>query len=389
MALAVWLKEGHTVEAVRRFADEFSSATGIEVDLRSAPEGQAHDALISGAATPDVITVPFWYLSELLSNDILVPVSSVLEMAGMGCAAFPRASIDALTRGGVLWAVPHTLTGGLLSYRKDVLDDLGIAPPRTTDAVLVAARTIAAARPAMAGLVARASAEFSSLETYAGWAWSAGIKLLPDDGDPSPEVCDVGVGELVSTLRDCAPPDLVERSYARVGELLSDGAAAQMFDTSAWPYFLEDASCSKVAGRMAYATITGASAPAQFLYAEGLGITRWCRQPQEAAEFIAWRQSASVVQREVCLLGRMDLPRLDLLEADWFQAELARRAAGGYMAAVWQSWEQADSTHVAFRADFVTRARLLMRAIGAAVSGQYPSVSGALRASAEPADRGR
>lgn len=387
MALVVWLKGGHTIEVIRRFVSEFTSSTGISVEVTVVDEGEAHDRLLSGGNEPDVVTVPYWYLSELLGSDVLIPVSELLENRGLDCSVFPRAATDALTRSGTLWAAPHTLTGGLLSYRTDVFDELGLPPPRSTADVLLAARAIVDARPATNGLVARASAEFSSVETYAGWAWSEGVKLLPDEGDPSPEDVEQGVSGLVETLRDCGPLDLTQRSYANVGDLVLGGTAAQMFDTSAWAFFLEDEARSRVAGRMGYTTVEGRYAPAQFLYAEGLGITRWCRRPLEAALFVAWRQSLPVLRKEVQVIGRLDVPRLDLWQTEWFDSEVARRGMTDYMAVVRHSWEQAEATHAASRPDFVPKARWLMGAISATVAGRYPSVSRALREWPAPGDR--
>ncbi|MEC4630632.1 hypothetical protein VSS86_23155, partial [Bacillus safensis] len=66
--------------------------------------------------------------------------------------------------------------------------------------------------------------------------------------------------------------------------------------------------------------VIGAEAPAQFLYAEGLAVTAWCDQPDAATEFLRWRHSEPVLRAEVEQVGRIDIPRLDMREHDWFDA---------------------------------------------------------------------
>jgi hypothetical protein len=239
------------------------------------------------------------------------------------------------------------------------------------------------------GLVARASGEFSSLETYSGWAWARGLRVLPDQGSADPDVVEAAVGDLVDVLRATAPADLALRDYAAVGQLVAEGRAAMLFDTSAWAFFFEDPRSSRVAGRMGYTTITGPHAAAQFLYAEGLGVTAWCPAPGDAAEFIRWRHSDAVVRDEVETFGRLDLPRTDLWDTEWYQGSLAARGLTDYMAVVRSSWQLADVDHVPRRADYVPRARQIMAAVGAVVSGRRPSLTDALTDVPEAGVHGR
>jgi sorbitol/mannitol transport system substrate-binding protein len=238
------------------------------------------------------------------------------------------------------------------------------------------------------GLVARASTEFSSIETYAGWAWSRGVRLLPDSGDPDPGTVEQGVADLIDVLRATGAPDLTTRDYAAVGDLVAQGRAAMMFDTSAWGFFFEDPRHSQVAGRMGYTTLAGPAASAQFLYAEGLGVTSWSRSPVEAAAFVAWRQSDAVLRAEVLDVGRFDVPRVDLWETQWYADAVRQRALDGYLAVVRRSWDEADIAHVARRPDFVPQARRLMTAIAAVVDGRRIGLKDAVSAVFREADRG-
>lgn len=378
MTLTVWLKAGHTVEVIQRSAAAFYEATGVDVNLSVIPEGSAHDALVTGESRPDVVTVPYWYLDELLDKNVLCPLDELLPANGVAWQEFVSVAVDALSRGGLHWAVPHTLTGGVLSFRKDLFESAGLESPKTLDDVTRAARLLGTSATPSYGLVARASAEFSSLETYAGWAWARGIRVLPESGNPDPATVGKGVSDLVEVLRETAPPKLSLRSYAQVGELVAQGRAAQLFDTSAWAFFFENPQLSTVAGRMGYTTIRGPSAPAQFLYAEGLGITSWSRYPEEAAAFIAWRHSDRIIRAEAEDLGRFDLPRADLWATDWYRDAVARRSLEAYLEVVRRSWEEADCAHFVARADFVPAARAVMRAIAGVVDRRFADLTVAI-----------
>jgi ABC-type glycerol-3-phosphate transport system substrate-binding protein len=370
--LRVWLKAGHTVEIIRRLLPRFTAETGISVDLRVVPEGQAHDALMEGPDVADVVTVPFWYLEELRAKGILRPVA-VADL-GLEEKAFAPEALGALTRGGSLWALPHTLTGGMLAYRGDVFDAAGLARPQTLRDVLASDALL---RERGLGLVVRCNGEFSSLETFAGWAAARGIKLLPDEGIPSPEDLEHGVGDLVQAMSRRGR-HLVTLDYAGVGDLVGTGSASHLFDTSAWAFQFEDPA-SPVRGLMTYTTVSD-SLPAQFLYAEGLGITAGCRSEPAARAFLAWRHSEEVVRAEVEGVRRIDIPRTDLRGKDWYREFVDSQGLQECLSAVDESWQCIDSGHVALRPDFVEAARTLMGAISDTIAGRHASLADAYEA---------
>ncbi|MBW4721383.1 ABC transporter substrate-binding protein [Saccharothrix obliqua] len=343
MRLSVWLKEGHTVEVVQRLGAEFTAETGVELDVAAVPESAAHDLLVGGEVRPDVVTLPFWYAEEVARRGLVEPVPDAVDLG-----EFEPTAVAALSVDGTPLAVPHTLCGGMLCYREDLTD-----APRTTDDVLRIARDLG--RPDRAGLLMRTGPDFSSLAGHLGWAWANGERLLPDAGEP-----------------DAAPPaellDVLARSatgaddYARLGTRMAAGGAVQLFDTSAWAPFLE-AEGSAVRGRVGYTTVTGPVAPAQFLYAEGLAVTTWCRDRDAARALLRWRHSARVRRFEVERLRRPDLPHRAQRAQPWYEAAVERFGYTGYVPALERSWREIALDHVPRRADFVAVARRLMTEI--------------------------
>lgn len=363
--LTVWLKAGHTVAVIAELAEDFERATGVELDVHVVPEAEAHDALAGGRSRPDLVTVPFWYLDELVAAEVLVPGQLPQD------ARFHPTALEALTRDGVLWAVPHTLTGGMLSFRADLLSRRGLEPPTTPSALLDVADSL---HDEGFVLAARADAAFSTLETYAGWAHARGVRLLPDEGDPGAEDLERGVGDLVALLQG-QRAGLDRLDYAGVGELVVAGRAAALVDTSAWSFRFESPG-SPVRGQIGYATLAD-DKPVQFTYAEGLGVTRWCRDPQAAHAFIRWRHARQVVRRELEGVRRIDLPRLDLRDQGWFTEFVQREALEPCLDAVDASWRAVTLEHVARRQDYVTAARRLMTAISGTVAGRWADLTAA------------
>lgn len=361
--ITVWLKAGHTVAVIAEMAGEFERATGVHLDVRVVPESEAHDGLVAREARPDVVTVPFWYLDELLQARTLRPAELPAD------ASFHPKAVEALSRDGVTWAVPHTLTGATLSYRADLLEARGLGVPTTTGEIVALADALHADGLLFA---ARANATFSTLETYAGWAHARGLRLMPDDGEPSAHNLEAGVSDLVGLLQR-QRGGLESLDYAGVGELVVRGRAAALLDTSAWAFRFE-APDSPVRGRIGYATVADRN-PVQFTYAEGLGVTEWCADVEAARAFIAWRHSEPVVRRELEQVRRIDLPRLDLPGYWWFQEFVEREGLATCLRAVHASWGTVALEHVARRTDYVSAARRLMGVISGTVSGRYHTLT--------------
>lgn len=372
--LSIWLKFGHTVEIIRRLVPEFTELTGINVTIHVVPEDVAHDALVSGKNRPDVVTVPYWSLDELNARNVLRPITTAEFELNDGYFAAP--ALTALRRKETLWAVPHTLTGGVLSYRHDVFERFGVPIPRTLDDVIQSHTTL---KTVGWGFIARCNEEFSSLETFAGWAAARDITLLPASGSPKRGEVVRGVGDLVAAL--CGGLDdiqVTELDYSDLGDLIVGGRASHLFDTSAWAFRFE-APGSPIQGRMSYTTLTDRS-PAQFLYAEGLGITSWCANVSAAHRFIAWRHSERVLRAEVEEIRRIDIPRVDLRDRGWFRDFVHRARLEPALHAVDASWAQSELSHVGLRVDYVDQARRLMQALSGTISARYDSLDAAFEA---------
>lgn len=340
--LHVLLKAGHTVESIQNLKHEFEREFRSQLHCEVVSEDEAYRRLISGSNLPDVCTVPYWYLSELVEANILEPLSvEEIETTHLSVAN------DALSVSGQQFAVPHTLVGGALFYRKD---RLGILPDQTLeslDSFLLQLEEIVYSGESI-GL--RTSPHFSSAETYRGLMFALGVDLFRQgfSEEEDPVLYQMSkVIDLVSTQKT----NISNCGYSAVGELFQSGQISLMFDTSAWatifsknPEFFELVEIEQI----------GIGPKAQFFYAEGLGVVSGSQNKALAMQFINWRQSDRVVSYEIGELNRLDFPRSDLHALDSFAAKTT--LASGYRARyeVEKSWGIIDEIYPVRAAGYVS-----------------------------------
>lgn len=355
--LSLVLKAGHTVEIIRRLAPSFEAETGVGLDIEVVSEDEAYNRLTSGNRLPDICTVPYWYLADMVASGTLIGLRSD-DYPG---DSHPTA-LSALTLDGTLFAIPHTLTGGALFTRTDLLSPT-VGPDAGSfeeflshwDTIIDQASSVAI----------RAGSAFSSAETYRGLLYAAGVDAFSSHNRADSSQLLEPLGALVDRLRR-QNQSLTSRDYAQMGELFATGQATMMFDTSAWAtiYALDSTFSEKVAyGKVGHDRL------AQFFYAEGLGITSACLDVEAAQAVIRWRHSPAVIREEVSSLNRIDFPRRDLVNEPWFSEVLGKGDNQTVFDTVMASWEAIPANYPITGQGFVPWGRSLMVALSEAVDG--------------------
>ncbi len=364
MTLNVWLKAGYTVEVIDRLVDEARQELGLDLRVEVVDEATAHDGLVERARTgegPDIATVSFWYLPEYAAEGWVTPVNEVAPDVELD-RYHPRA-LEAMSRDGELLAVPHTLIGGMLASRRDLLEAAGLEVPRGPAEICEAAAALAG--PSTAGLVARGAPDFPSYGTFNGWAWAKGVSLLDA---PAEQAADA-IADLVTALREHGARDAASMGYEQAGDAVRSGDAAMIFDTSGWGNYFEDPERSSVDGRIAYSVPRGERGAVQFPYSEGLAVMSWSRQKPAAARFLAWRHDERTLLRECLEQHRFDFPRTDLRDWDAVSGHAEELGLGGYLEALAASWDALALESFPLRTDFTEVGRALMQPISEAIAG--------------------
>jgi multiple sugar transport system substrate-binding protein len=147
-SLKVWTIEdvADRVAAQKKMAQEFSTKTGIDVEVVAVAEDQFDQLIASSAAAddlPDVIAaLPLSQVRSLATNDLLDTEVSNQVVDELGRDTFAARSLELTKDGDKQLAVPSDGWAQLLVYRKDLFQAAGLQPPTTYETIEKAAQTL-------------------------------------------------------------------------------------------------------------------------------------------------------------------------------------------------------------------------------------------------------
>ncbi|MGV9453424.1 ABC transporter substrate-binding protein [Streptomyces sp. NPDC003635] len=230
--------------------------------------------------------------------------------------SFLRPVVDTATYDGRLYAVPYVTNAGLLLYRKDVLAEEGVEPPRTWAELEHLAKTVAPKH----GLDGYAGQflPYEGLTVNAAEAvYSAGGSILGGEGERvtvDSAAAREGIGFLARGVREGWIP---ERALAYKEEESKQAfQEGRLLFLRNWPYAYVGASAegSPVAGRIGAVPLPGPDGPGtSVLGGSNLAVSTHARHPDSAARLMAYLTSERV-QRQVLTRGALPPVRADLYE---------------------------------------------------------------------------
>ncbi|WP_020392412.1 ABC transporter substrate-binding protein [Kribbella catacumbae] len=197
-----------------------------------------------------------------------------------------------------LYAVPITSDGGLLYYRKDLLDKAGLKAPTTWDEMLAACLKVAAL-PEGKGMSCYAG-QFEKYEgltvNFSEAVNSAGGVVVGKDGKPNVDTPEAlaGLEELTKAFASGAIPKAAITYKEEEGRrAFQDGKL--LFHRN-WPYVYSLASktdgSSKIAGKFGVAPLAGKTGPGvSTLGGHNYAISAFAKNKATAADFIKFMAS--------------------------------------------------------------------------------------------------
>ncbi|MGX1566918.1 ABC transporter substrate-binding protein [Streptomyces sp. NPDC055506] len=222
--------------------------------------------------------------------------------------------VDTATYDGQLYAVPYVTNAGLLLYRKDVLAEEGVAPPRTWAELERYAKTIAPKH----GLDGYAGQflPYEGLTVNAAEAvYSAGGSILGDEGERvtvDSAAAREGIGFLARGVQEgWIPKEALTYKEEESKQAFQDG---RLLFLRNWPYAYVSASApgSRVAGKIGAVPLPGRDGPGtSVLGGSNLAVSTHARHPDSAARLLAYLTSEGV-QRQVLTRGALPPVRADL-----------------------------------------------------------------------------
>lgn len=133
-----------TFMVMEKLKRRFEQVIGCAIHQRAFSIDRLHDEILTDSkrrqSRYDIVAVDLPWIGEFAERGILTPVDELLDIKALEPEDFHTAGWRATHYGGRPYGVPSQTTPELLFYRRDLFAEAGLAPPRTTDAVLQAAR---------------------------------------------------------------------------------------------------------------------------------------------------------------------------------------------------------------------------------------------------------
>ena len=227
-----------------------------------------------------------------------------------------------------LYAAPSTSDGGLLYYRKDLLDKAGVTAPPTTWSELQAAcdKVLKLPEAKGAGCYAGQFDKYEGLTVNFSEAINgAGGVVVGDDGKPNvnTDQAKTGLNNLVQGFKSGLIPKAAI-TYKEEDARRAFESGKLIFERQ-WPYAYalgnKTDGTSKVAGKFAVAPLPGASGPGvSSLGGHNLAISAYAKNKASALDFIKYLTGEAA--QKANLLATSQAPTLTSLYDD---AELAKK----------------------------------------------------------------
>jgi len=253
----------------------------------------------------DVLNLDVPWTAEFADAGWIVP----LDRREFPLDRFLRPAVATAEFEGRLYAVPYTSNGGLLYYRKDVLDREGLRPPRTWAELERLASTVAP-RYHMGGYAGQFLAYEGLTVNFAEAVQSAGGEILADDGRrvtvDSPQAHE-GLAFLVNGIRDgWIPRAALDYKEEESRRAFQEGRLLFMRNWPAvWGVANRRGPDSKVAGRFSVVRLPGLHGPgSSSLGGANVAISAYSRHKRSAVEFIKYLTSLAT-QRQVLVQGSL------------------------------------------------------------------------------------
>ena len=234
---------------------------------------------------------------------------------------FLKPTVDSATYFGKLYAYPTTSDGGLLYYRKDLLDKYSLQPPTTFDEMKAACDKITAGEnDSKLGCFAGQYNKYEGLTVNFDEAvHGAGGVIVGDDGKPNvatPEATK-GLSTLVDWFKDGHIPKAAITWQEEQGrKAFQDG---NLIFHRNWPYVYALASktdgSSEIAGKFDVAALPGITQPGvSSLGGHNYAIAKNAENKGTAADFIKFMASPEV--EKASTLATSNAPSLEELYTD-------------------------------------------------------------------------
>lgn len=301
-------------DALKQAAIDYESQTGTHIEIAEFPyinlfEKELID-LKARTGAYDLIMLDDPWFPRFASEQFLTDLTPLLQRRGQSGpdSDFVETSV-ALCRHpyqtGPIFALPYVGNSQLFFYRKDLFEKHSLREPLTWIDALVAAKTIHEKETAGAnggkvyGYVMRAAQGNAAVADFMPLFWAFGGEMFDASGKPTVNSpAGIEALQFMRELGKYSPPGYASFNADEVGAHLLQGTAAMSINWPAWISSFDDASKSKVIGKMEFTTLPGQVKPGKAEIGNWLiAIPRDSQHAEAAMDFLLWATSAEQMKR--------------------------------------------------------------------------------------------
>ncbi|ANY84072.1 hypothetical protein BB934_38090 (plasmid) [Microvirga ossetica] len=286
---------------------QFTERTGIKVEVTTFPTDALAQRIpaefIAGSDAYDVMTMAnFW--SDRLTRYVepLEPYLAKKPVPG-GIDAFSEGFVRQFripqTPEGKLYAIPLRMSVDILFYRKDLLEQAGVAVPKTLDEYYEAAKKLTKdadgdGKTDVYGAVYQGVQANQGLYDWYDWAAPLGVDILSPDGKKpafnTPSAIKATEMRRRFVAEGLVSPGVLSYSFDDAISAMAQGKAAMSIMFDAYWSQLENKEKSQVAGKIGYAAAPRDPAVDNAYFGRGWGLflNGKSKRKDAAWEFINW-----------------------------------------------------------------------------------------------------
>jgi len=248
-SLTIAVNAGVEGTALKLAAKEWGVGRGIHVEVVELPYSNLFEKeeldLTSRTGAYDVVMMDDpWF--PLMSDN-----GNLAELPRAPDADFLPSCVEVCKTNGRFFALPYVGNAQLFFYRQDLFAKYNVAPPKTWDDVLAAAKTIGE-REKMFGYVMRAAPGNAVVADFMPLLWAFGGDVLKDGKADCDSPAAIDALRFMLQLGKYTPPGYAGFNADEVSAHLLQSTAVMSINWPAWIGAMDDPAKSKVVGKIGF-----------------------------------------------------------------------------------------------------------------------------------------
>ena len=291
---------------LQKLAGDFEAETGIKANIdvigQDVFENRITLSFTGATGDIDVVHTPVIQVQRWVAANWLKPITAEVDAMPVK-SDIMAGPLDAYVINGEQWAVPYMAATGLMTYRKDILEEAGVEVPDTWEDMLAVAAKIHNDETAAIAMRAVPGQGFNMfifpmvMRAYGGKFFEdyTGGDLTPAIN--SPETLEA-LNVYMTLLNDYGPQGAGNFNFSEVNAAAQNGQIAFALEGTGVVAQIVDSAKSKFADKTGIALPpAGPAGRSPAIAVHGLGIPASAKNPELSAKFIEWAVSTETMTK--------------------------------------------------------------------------------------------